>query len=179
MNLTRLHCDPVVKKLKIAWPWDTPVCDPWNANQSIIVLLLSKFLPLCTRQALKRLVVTSSIQMKAKSWTPDVLFPWLIEANTLTGVPSPENLLLNDTYWQVRSPFLTCMSILPLWTPKMAERAFFKNQNWQKCECCVEGITLKIEGSKKNPIITSKHWNGENVRVENSVFFQLLSKTLD
>lgn len=26
------------------------------------------------------------------------LFPWLIGANILMGVPSPENLLMNDTY---------------------------------------------------------------------------------
>ena len=108
-----MHRDPVVKRLKRIWPCDTPDCDPWNANQSIIVLLPSGFLPLCLRQALKWLVVTSSIQIKAKSWIPDDLFPWLIEANTLTGVPSVENLPLNETYWHFRSSSVNWMSIFP------------------------------------------------------------------
>ena len=117
-NLCHLHRDPVVKRLKRVWPCDTPDCDPWNANQSIMVLLTSGLLPLCTRQTLKRLVVTSSSQIKAKLWTPDDLFPWLIEAKTLTGVPSPENLLLNDTYWQLGSSFVTCMSTFPFSTAR-------------------------------------------------------------
>ena len=166
VNLTRLQCDPIVERLKIAWPWDTPDCDPWNANQSIIMLLPCKFFPLCTIQA--------SIQMKANSRIPDNLFPWLIGANILMGVPSPENLLMNDTYQQIRSPFLTCMSILPLWTPKVADRAFFFDKSkLAKCSCCVKAlnITLRNRGLEKNPINSSKQWNGGNVRVENGIFF--------
>ena len=140
-NLTHLHCDPVVKRLIRTWPCDTLDCDPWNANQSIIVLLPSGFLPLCTKQTLKRLVVTFSIQIKAKSWTPDDLFPWLIEVNTLTRVPSVEKLPLNETYWLFRSSFVTWMSIFPFseaWKDKKIKLyksyvIFEKYKNSKKC----------------------------------------------
>ena len=116
-NATWLHFVPVVNKLNAASPWWTPDWEPWNANQSMVVLYL-KPQPPCTRQALKLFVVTSSTQRKAESWTLDDSFPWLIEANTRTGVPL-EKLLLNDTGSQWKPSTPTCwMLSFPLSTPK-------------------------------------------------------------
>ena len=116
-NATCLHFVPVVNMLKLASPWCTPDWEPWNANQSMVVELLSMPRPPFTRQALKSFVVTSSTQINAGSWTTWDSFPWLIETNRRTGDPS-EKLLLNETRLHWKSLFPTrFMPILPLSTP--------------------------------------------------------------
>ena len=53
----------IIYMLKLASLWCTPDWEPWNANQSMIVELLSMPRPPFTRQALKSFVVTSSTQI--------------------------------------------------------------------------------------------------------------------
>ena len=104
----------MVNKSKPASPWWTPDWEPWKANQSMVVLTLWPQPPRKI-QAWNPFVVTCSTQIKAESCTRSNLFPWLIEANTLTKVPLGK-LLLNDTDSQRKSSFF-CMTSLPFWTP--------------------------------------------------------------
>ena len=95
--MTVLHFVPVVNKVNLVSPCSTPDCEPWNANQSMVMFPSNPWSALTT-QALKRLVVTSSAHTKEVLWISDDSFPWFTETNTLTGVPLVK-LLLNDTYW--------------------------------------------------------------------------------
>ena len=113
-NATWLHLVPVVNKSKPVSPCCTPDWEPWKANQSMVALTLWPQPPRKI-QAWNPLVVTCSTQIKAESCTCSDLFPWLIEANTLTEVPL-EKLLSNDTDSQRKSPFFR-MTSFPFWTP--------------------------------------------------------------
>ena len=95
--MTVLHFVPAVNKVNLVSPCSTPDCEPWNANQWMVMFPSDPWSPLTT-QALKRLVVTSSTHTNEVLWTSDDSIPWFTETNTLTGVLLVK-LLLNDTYW--------------------------------------------------------------------------------